>query len=463
MSSTMQPTSWKPRSFQSAGVIKMIAQACAGLFYKPGLGKTSVTYMAFRILQEKGYIPRMLVICPLRPAYVVWPEQKKVYEEFKHFKVNVLHGPDKEDLLNDADCDIAVVNPEGLKWLFGGDEPNIARVRWIAERYPMLVVDESTKFKDSSTKRFKLLKKVLKYFKRRYVLTGSPRPKALEDLFGQCYIMDEGANLGRYITGFRTKYMYPSGFGGYDWKPQPGAMEAVAEKMAPLVQVVEQKGNVEVPELLYADRMILLPPPVRARYRDMEEQMMLDIAEGRVVAANAAVASSKCRQICNGAIYVSDGVWEPVHELKLDALEDLLEELQGDPLLITYEFKFDAERIAKRLKIPSISTGNPIKDRDTVQAFSRGELPAVMGQPQSVALGTDGLQNSCSSIAMVGVPWSFLNYEQVIDRVRRQGNKAQSVTVYRILCQDTVDERVIKVLATHDRAQASFMTALQRS
>lgn len=443
----------------------MIKQACAGLLYKPGRGKTSVAYMAFRILQDKGYVPKMLVICPLRPMVIVWPEQKDKFEEFAHLKVNVLHGPKKEAALQDQSADIYVVNPEGLPWLLGAKTVNGKivfdkdRVAFIKQMFPMLVVDESTKFRNPQTARFKLLREFIKFFKRRYILTGSPMPNGLEDLFGQMYILDEGHSLGRYITHFRTEYMYPAGFGGYDWKPQPGAKERILEKIAPLVQVVER--STDDPDLLINDIFVDLDPKARKIYEAMEEDMVAEFEEGKVVAANAAVASSKCRQICNGALYAADGTWSEVHDEKLRALEDLVEQLQGDPLLVTYEFEFDRIRLERELKIPCISTGNVQKDKLTIQKFARGELPVVMGNPASIALGTDGLQTSCSNIAMVGVTWKYLDYEQVIDRVRRQGNTAESVTVHRILVRDSVDERVLKVIDQRDKTQASFMSALK--
>ena len=453
---------WHPHSYQKDGVIMMIKQACAGLLYKPGRGKTSVAYMAFRILQEKGYVKKMLVICPLRPAYVVWPEQKNKYLEFQHFKVNVLHGSDKEELLNDEEADIFVVNPEGVPWLFGvNPEGKIdkARSRWISEKFQMLVVDESTKYKDSSTQRFKIIRQVVPLFKRRYILTGSFRPKSLLNLFGQVYILDEGAHLGRFITHYRTKYFYPSGYGGYDWVPHPGSAEEIAGKIAPLTQVVDR--GADEPKLLFNDVWIDLDSKSRALYGGMENEMMAEILAGRVVAANAAVASSKCRQICNGAIYSEAGKYSIVHDLKLRAIEDLMEQLDGNPVLITYEFKFDRERLEEKFKFPCISTGNIEKDKLVIQKFARGELPAVIGQPQSVALGTDGLQDSCHDIIMMGCPWSFLNYEQVIDRVRRQGNKSDHVTVHRVLCRNTVDERVISVLQGDDKSQTSFLKMLE--
>lgn len=462
-------TSWKPRSFQKVGVKLMISQACAGLLYKPGRGKTSVVYMAFRILQEKQYVDKMLVIVPIRPMYNVWPEQKDKYEEFKHLRVGILHGPGKEAVLQSDDYDIYVINPEGLPWLFGASIQNKKmalnpdRATFVKTKFQMLVVDESTKFRDSQTQRFRLLKLFVPYFKRRYILTGTPRPKSLLDLFGQVYILDEGASLGRYITHYRTAYFYPSGYGGYTWEPQPDAQDRITKKISGLVQVVDDTRGLDLPELIYDDLWITLPPEARKLYNMMEDELVAKVGEGAIVAANAAVASSKCRQIANGAVFSSEeaGIWDAVHDAKLEALEDLLEQLQGDPLLVTYEFRFDAARIAERFKIPSISSGNARKDNEVIKQFSHGLLPAVQGQPQSVSLGIDGLQDNCCHIAMFGVTWNLLDYEQVINRVMRSGNKSKTVTVHRILARDTVDERVIDVLDARDKDQQSFLKMLK--
>jgi hypothetical protein len=193
----------------------------------------------------------------------------------------------------------------------------------------------------------------------------------------------------------------------------------------------------------------------------MEEQMIVSLASDDIVAANAAVASSKCRQIANGHIFKEDGTWEHVHDAKIDALGDLIEQLQGEPLLVTYEFKFDAATLTDRFKMPSISSGNIKKDDENVQRFSRGELEAVQGQPQSVSLGIDGLQDNCHHIAMLGVTWALQDYIQVIDRVRRSGSKSKHVIVHRILARGTVDERVLKVLDDRASTQANFMQLLK--
>lgn len=469
---TTQLDSWKPRAYQLEALKLGLSQACLGLLMDPGLGKTSVVYMLIKILKMKGFIKRTLVICPLRPAYRVWPHQKDKYQDFSHFKVNILHGPGKEDALRDLSADIYVINPEGLPWLFGAGEDSKGkmtvdkeRLTWIKKAFDVLVVDESTKFKNPQTSRFKLLRKIVGAFKRRYILTGTPTPKGLMDLFGQVYILDEGASLGSYISHYRTQYFIPSGFGGYDWTPQPDADRRIGEKIAPLTYRVKAKGNIDLPELMFDDIWVDLPPAARKKYADMEFQMMADLEAGKIVAANAAVASGKCRQIANGGMYVGDGTWEKVHTAKLEALKDLLEQLQGEPLLITYEFEFDAEMMGGievfGSSIPSISTGNVKKDDANVVLFSKGKLPAVMGQPQSVSLGIDGLQDSCFHIAMYGVTWRLQDYIQVIDRVRRSGNKSKHVVVHRILARDTVDERVLSVIDDRGATQASFMEVLQ--
>lgn len=468
MTSAMQLDSWKPRSYQRQGVKIMISQACAGLLMDPGLGKTSCTYMAVSVLKAQEFVKRVLVICPLRPAYRVWPHQKDRYTEFTHLKVGLLHGKDKEATLADPSNDICVINPEGLPWLFGAQvEKNKLvldpkRVAFIKKHFDMLVVDESTKFKNPQTQRFKLLRNFIKFFKRRYILTGTPTPKGLMDLFGQMYILDEGQSLGRYITHYRNEYFYPSGYGGYDWTPQPDAAQRIGEKIAPLVLRVGAKGNIELPEIVFDDVFIDLPPSARRQYDAMELALMAEVEAGRVVASNAAVASGKCRQIANGHVFGNDGSFSLVHEEKYDALNDLVEQLQGEPLLVTYEFKPDALYLQKKYGFPSISTGNIKADDKNIQLFSKGKLPVVIGQPQSISLGTDGLQDNCFHVAMVGCTWNLQDYIQVIDRVRRSGNKSKHVVLHRILARDTIDERVLDVLDGRGKTQASFMELLRK-
>lgn len=477
--------SWVPRSYQKVGVQLMLKQACAGLLYKPGRGKTSVAYMAIRILLEKKFIRRALIISPIRPMWNVWPVQKDKYREFRHLRVGVLHGDDRDAVLVSNDYDIYVINPDSLMWLTNAKKvketyigknkegqsvekvrskviTDPVRVKWLVEKFgDFLLVDESTDFRDKGTNRYKCLEAMLPKFKRRYILTGTPRPKSLMDLFGQIYILDEGDALGRFITHYRTKYFIPD-YTGFNYIPQPQAQERIMAKIAPLVQVVE--APIDLPELTFNDLWITLPPKARAIYDKMERELLVLIESNAVVASNAAVASSKCRQIANGGLYSSEekGVWADIHDEKLQALEDLLRQLQGAPLLITYEFQFDRTRIEEKLGIPCISTGNSKHDNKYIQLFSRGDCPAVLGHPQSISLGIDGLQDHCADIFMYGLTWNLLHYEQVINRVCRSGNPSKKVTVHRALALDTVEERVLEVLDVRDREQKDFMSVLSK-
>lgn len=473
--------SWVPRSFQKEGLKIALGQACCGFLLPPGAGKTSMVYMLVVMLIKLGFIRRALVICPIRPMYRVWPNQLKRFAEFAHLRVKVLHGDDKDAALCDDDADIYVVNPEGLDWLFAVQTvtnsrgkttkvPDKVRLKWLAERFQMLVVDESTKFKNSQSNRFKVLKAAIPKFKRRYILTGTPTPAGLLDLFGQIYILDEGAALGGYITHYRTTYFYPSGFGGYDWTPQPDADRRIAEKIAPLVFRKDLKdANIDLPELVFDDIWVDLPPAVMREYIRMEQDLVAKMdadIDNDIVAENAAVASGKCRQIANGCLIdTATGKWTYLHDAKLEALEDLLEQLQGEPLLITYEFKPDAERIggvkAMGQAIPNISSGKAKKDDANIELFGQGKLAAVQGNPQSIALGIDGLQDSCCHIAMYGCTWKLQDYLQVIDRVRRQGNKSKRVWVHRILARGTLDERMLVVLDDREANQDDFMKLLK--
>jgi SNF2 family DNA or RNA helicase len=327
----------------------------------------------------------------------------------------------------------------------------------------MLIVDESTKFKNSATQRFKYIKTVLRKFKRRYILTGTPAPNGLLDLFGQIYILDEGNALGRFITHYRTTYFFPSGFGGYEWVPQKDAMDRITARIAPLTLRLRAKDYLELPELVEDDKMVTLPPEARAVYDAMEAEFIASINSGEVVAANSAVASGKCRQIANGALYThlpKRGDFEIIHSEKLKALADLIEELSGQPLFILYEFDFERIIIHDSLKIPYFGKSEKL-DSQLNDAFNGGGLKAVMGQPSSVAWGLN-LQEACGHICWYGMTWNLEHYEQAIDRVLRQGNPNKRVIVHRIIAEDTIDEIVRNVLKGKDKTQQAFLNELKR-
>ncbi len=464
---------WVPRQYQETAVALGVSQACLGLLLDPGLGKTTIIYAIFKILKDLGYVKRMLVVAPLKVTKNVWPLQKFEWEQFKDLTVTVLHGPKKDRLLEEQ-TDIHVLNPDGLEWFTNSQFQTVegnkkkrlktdgARLKWIQDNYQMLVVDESTKFKHASSNRFKVMKELIPRFRRRYILTGTISPNGLHDLFGQIYILDEGASLGQYITHYRNKYFTPDPRIEGVWYPVEGAAEKIAERIAPLTLRMRREDHLTMPKLIFQDIWVDLPPAAMAEYKRMEDDLVALVQGGHVIAANAAVATGKCRQIANGAVYTGapGGAYAVFHKEKLDALQDLIEQMSGQPLLVAYAWKFDLEMIQKELKAPAIGQGSDRHDATIISQFNSGTLPTLLGHPETMALGLN-LQGSCNHICWYGVPWNLEHYLQTIDRIYRQGQRAETVIVHRILARGTLDERMLQVLDHKGADMTSFMSLLQ--
>jgi SNF2 family DNA or RNA helicase len=406
------------------------------------------------VLHKKGFAKKMLIVAPLRVALKTWPDEIKKWAHTEHLTYTVLHGPDKADRL-DGDYDIYIINYEGLQWLF---DPLTIR-----PKFDVLCCDESSKLKDSSTKRFKILKNLLPTFKYRWILTGTPVPNGLMDLFGQIYILDQGAALGRYVTHFRQRFFtQPNPMNPYVWVPRDTAFNEVVQKVKPFVLQLSAEDYLLMPDLIYKDVFVDLPESARRVYDKVEEEFVALMDDSAIVAANAAVAGGKCRQIANGAVYVDlNRNWKKIHDEKLDALEDLLEELGGAPTLILYEFQHDLERLLARLgKVPVLGGGiSESKLSRLIDDFNAGRIPVLFGHPASMGHGLN-LQGSCAHVIWFGITWNLEYYDQAIARIYRQGQKARSVFVYHIVARDTIDERVVKVLNAKDKTQQSLLAAL---
>jgi SNF2 family DNA or RNA helicase len=281
------------------------------------------------------------------------------------------------------------------------------------------------------------------------------------DLWSQMFCIDMGATLGQYVTHYRAKYFNQTGFGGYEWKLKPGAAEAIQEVLAPRVKTLMDKDLLELPPLVETTIMITLPDKAMRIYKQMEDTLRLDFSAGRVTAANAAVASGKCRQLASGNTYGEDGVTvHHVHDAKLDALEQLISELQGAPALVAYAYRHEADAIKKRLgDIPTIGGGvSASETAGIIEKWNRGEIPVLLGQPQSMAHGLN-LQGAGQAVIWYGLTWSLENYEQTVARVYRQG-QTKHVYVYHLVSEGTVDEAVLSALRVKDTAQSGLMRAL---
>lgn len=470
------PVVWTPHDYQKEIERFMLKHPCVLILAEPGLGKTSPTLDVIVRLKKAGTIKITLVVAPLRPCYSVWTKDHedgeiRKWAQFNHLRVVLLHGPDKAARLEE-DADIYVINPEGLQWLV-----DCGGLRQLFKRgLDMLVIDEISMFKDTKTKRFKSLKEYIPRFKRRVGLTGSPNANGLLDLFGQAYIIDLGAALGKYITHYRLKYFQPTGYNGYKWLPQPDAEPLIYAAMSNLALALKADDHLDMPELVERNIWVDLPKPVRKIYDDLHEEMLALIDGQELTAVNAAVASSKCRQVASGGVYLDhildDGGLDirtvretkQLHDEKTDAVEELMGELQGQPLLLAYEFQHDLSRLQRRFgkHVPYIGGGVPAKVAANLQtAWNHGDLPLLLCHPKSMARGLN-LQKKGNHVGWYSLTWDFELYDQTNRRVWRQGQKASRVFVHRFLTRRTVDELVLAALQFKRRGHNALFDALQQ-
>lgn len=477
---------WRPHAGQKKALKFILEHAAAGLFASPGTGKTSVIYAGFTFLKARGIANKMLVIAPLRPAQLVWPAEARKWSDFHHLRVVVLHGPKKDELLA-SDADVYVINPDGLEWLLATTKSLSARTgrvavgvdlqRFRALGFDTLVIDELTTFKHPQTQRFKALRQVLDCFSRRWGLTGSPAPNGLLDLFGQVYCLDRGRSFSPYITHFRQRYFDPD-YTGFGWRLKPGAEQEIYERLRPLVLRLEASDYVDMPSLVENVCTFDLPESARKIYDALEDDLIARIGDETVTAANAASASIKLRQVASGGLYLDAETtdlfrakplrplagrdWAKLHDGKVDLLAELIDELQGQPLLVAYEFQHDLERIRQRFgaDIPVIGGGTTTRRAAELErAWNAGELPVLLGHPASIGHGLN-LQGSGNQICWFSTTWNLELHMQLIHRVQRQGSAHQRVWVHYLVANNTVDGVILTALRNKTKVQDALLEAM---
>jgi len=434
----------------------LVEKPYCGLLLDPGLGKTSTTLAAIDILQNwiPAIVDHVLVVAPLRVAKTVWPVEAEKWSDFSHMSICDLTEMSAEDRvarLKEKHL-VYVINPESLSRVLDLDP-------WsMGVNLDMLVIDESTKFKDSSTQRFKALKKHLHKFRRRVILTGTPAPNGLADLFGQMYVCDMGESLGKFITHFRQRYMYQS-HDGFSWLLAPGAEAGIYERVRGKLLRMMAIDHLEMPELINNYIEIKLSPAVQKQYKELERDFILKLQDEEVAVFNTAALGVKLRQVANGFIYDEDHLAIQLHDEKLKALEELIEEMQGRPLLVCYEFIEDARRI--QAKFPTAVNVSESKDIvKTVASFNKGNIPILIGHPKSMGHGLN-LQEICKDICWYGITWDLELYQQAIARIWRQGQPSPVVSCHHIMAANTKDADVVKALATKDATQTKLNLALR--
>jgi SNF2 family DNA or RNA helicase len=475
---------WKPHIGQRKAVKFLLEHAAAALFASPGVGKTSAVYAAFKVLKKKGLANRMLVVAPLRPCWLVWPAEQQKWTDFKDLKVAVLHGPKKNEALY-SDADVCITNFESLDWILGATRTKSSSGRvsitcdvaaFRKHGFDVLVIDELTAMKSTQSGRHKAIKAVRHTFGRIWGLTGTPAPNGLVDLFGQVLVLDGGRSLGPYATHFRQKYFLP-GYDGFSWVLRKGAEAEIYERIRPLVLRLAAEDYVDMPDLVENVIRFDLPPAARKVYDALEDDLIAKVGDRTVIASNAAAASVKLRQVVNGGVYLDEETravvgklvsragtreWAPLHDEKTELLAGLVEELQGSPLLVGYDFKHDLERIKAKFgkNVPVLGVGSTKQDLEIEAAWNRGEVPLLFGHPQSIGHGLN-LQGAGNAVAWYGLPWARDLYDQFVGRVRRQGSKHQTVFCHIFLARDSIDETVYWALKGKARVQDALLLALK--
>lgn len=393
----------------------------------------------------------VLVIAPKRVAENTWSKECQKWEHLQHLRVSKVMGTAqqrKNALATPAD--FYVINRENVVWLveyFGG--------RW---PFPIVVIDELSSFKSASAKRWKALRRVRGRIRRIIGLTGTPRPNGIEDLYAQVYLLDGGARLGRTLTAFRSRYLIPEKMNGhivYSYRPREGAESEIYEKLADVCMSIKKEDVLSLPGQIYEDVVLPLPPAVLKQYKQFEKDKVLECLDedGEIIAGSAAALTGKLLQFANGAIYDTDKKVHHIHDVKLDALEELLEEAGGDPVLVFYAYQHDADRIRQRIKCRALD-----KPED-IDAWNRGEIPVALAHPASVSHGLN-LQEGGHLMVWFGLPWSWELYAQSVERLNRPGQTHVCV-VYHLIMKGTHDERVLQALKHKENGNRAAIEALK--
>lgn len=445
---------WKPKPYQDRIVRHILAHPAAAVWARVGSGKTSATLAALAVMKKKARF-RSLVIAPLHVALNVWRQEIEKWTDFAGLRVEVLHGSKKHEALR-RPADVYVINYDGLPWL----SRETAR-GWVFPE--VLVLDESSKCRNTDTSRFKLLRdQFAPKFKRRIALSGTPMPNGETNLFGQYRLVDGGVRLGLYVTHFRNQYCYPTGYGGYDWALLPGAADKIREKVQDItIEVSASDLGSALPPIVVQDINVPLPMAARRIYQKLEDEFVAHLKKDEVTALNAAAATQKLRQIASGSVYTTHPDWEEVHDTRLDALDALLEEASG-PVLLFAEFQHEFERIKERFPEAVLFSSATTKQKQLIiEAWNAGTIPLLCAHPASAGHGLN-LQEGGNTVVWFSLLYDLELYDQSNGRLQRTGQKAKQVFVHRMVSPDTIDEMMVWALQGKGAKQEAFLQAIRK-
>lgn len=441
---------YKPHNYQRQATQFILDHPEAAILLGMGLGKSVITLTAiWQLMLDYFTVSRVLVVAPLRVARDTWPAEVKKWDHLRGLTVAVAVGT-KRDRLNALakSAMVTIINRENIPWLvnqMGGSWP-----------FDMVVIDELSSFKNHRAKRFTALVKMRPYVKRWVGLTGTPASNGLMDVWAQFRLLDGGQRLGRFITRYRERWFVPdkrNGMQVFTYKPRAGAEEEIYGAISDMTLSMKTTDHLQLPELTVTTTPVKLEPKERRVYEQLKADLVLQLGETTIDAANAAALSGKLLQLASGAIYTGDGQWALVHERKLDALEDLIEAANGNPLLVAYWFTHDRERITARFP-----QARELKTSADIKAWNKGEITLGLIHPASAGHGLN-LQAGGHLLVWFSLTWSLELYQQANARLYRQG-QSEPVTITHLISEGTLDEAVLKALDAKDATQAALIDAV---
>lgn len=428
----------------------------AGLFLDMGLGKTVVTLTYLnRLIYQECEVEKALIIAPKHVTRSVWKQEAAKWDHLKHLKVSIVWGKNEKERIAAlrTKADIYVINRENVVWL----------VNLFQSKFPFrtVVIDELSSFKSHKSQRFKALKLVRPQIRRLVGLTGTPAPNSLIDLWAPLYLLDEGVRLEKTISGYRERYFSLKNpgdiYSGY--KIRKCAEENIYEKIGDICISMKAKDYLDLPPLIENDIYLDLEDKMMDRYKQFEEECVMEILSKKgeleqIVAMTAAALSTKLLQYGNGAIYHEDKTYSILHDTKLDALSEIMEDSFGQPVLVFYSYKHDLERIKARFpKARMLKTPKDIDD------WNEGKIELLLAHPASAGHGLN-LQAGGNIMVWFGLTWSLELYQQAIARLFRQG-QTKSIIMHRLIMRNTMDIEVVKSLARKEAGQDALMNAVR--
>ena len=447
-----------PHTYQTRLKDFIIDNRYAFLIVDMGLGKTVTTLTAVReLLEDYLEAERVLVIAPKSVAENTWTSECAKWDHLAHLRVSVVMGDERHRIKAlETPADLYVINRDNVVWLtehYGAQWP-----------FDTVVIDESSSFKTPQARRFKALRKVRPMIRRMVLLTGTPSPNGHMDLWSQMWLIDMGQRLGRTLTSYRSKYFRPGRSNGhtvYNWILNPGASAAIGELMADVTVSLKAEDWIEVPDLIETDVRIALSPKELQQYKIFERDQVMSIGSADIVAITAAALATKLLQFTGGAMYAEtpDGreTYVKVSDAKLRALEDIIEAADGDPILVFYQYRHELERLQEYFKAlhPVTFSGAP----EILKEWNEGRIPLLLCQPASVQYGLN-MQAGGHIIVWYTPTWNLEQYQQANARLHRQG-QGRPVICYRLICDGTIDEKVVGALKGKDTAQERLLRLIR--